>query len=63
MNQFIGAIKNIDWNNGPNRVYFSGYALLENISIEKNNKVKKSLIISNGEKNFSYLYKMYLMTV
>lgn len=52
MNQFIGAIKKIDWNKGPNRVYFSGYALLENISIEKNNKVKKSLIISNGEKKF-----------
>ena len=52
MNQFIGAIKRIDWGRGLNRVYFSGYALLEGINIDQNNKVKKSLIISNGKKKF-----------
>lgn len=52
MNRFIGAIKEIDWNKGPNRAYFKGYALLENINIDKDNKVKKSLIISNGKKKF-----------
>lgn len=52
MLNFIGRIQNIIWDLYPNRVYFKGYALIEGIDINSNNKVKKSIIITNGIKKF-----------
>ncbi|MGL6107356.1 CDP-glycerol glycerophosphotransferase family protein [Romboutsia sp.] len=52
MPKFIGEIENIAWNFCPNMVYFEGYALINGMDISKSNKVKKSIIITNGIKRF-----------
>ena len=53
MNRIVGEIQEVNWTAGPNRVYFSGYAYFDGVSIEQSNKIKKSLIIFNENKKFS----------
>lgn len=52
MTQIKGEIEAIDWYKGPNRIYFKGYIFIFGVNIEDKNKIKKSIIISNGEKKF-----------
>ena len=52
MSNLQGEIEKIIWDKGPNRVYFEGYAYFKEKDIEHSNKIKKSLIITNGEKKF-----------
>lgn len=52
MSNVTGMIQKILWNKGPNRVYFEGFAYIPGVDIERSNKIKKSLIISDGNKKF-----------
>jgi CDP-ribitol ribitolphosphotransferase / teichoic acid ribitol-phosphate polymerase len=48
----VVKVEGIDWNKSPNRIYIYGYSYIQGISINTNEKVKKSFFITNGKRKF-----------
>lgn len=50
--KFVGKIEKINWNSKKQSLILSGYAFSEGINIDTQEKVKKSLIISNDSRSY-----------
>lgn len=49
---FVGKIEKVKWNSKKQSLIISGYCFIDGIDIETEEKVKKSLIISNDSKSY-----------
>jgi CDP-ribitol ribitolphosphotransferase len=51
-NNFVGKIENVKWNEETEGIFLEGYSFVNYVNTDTEEKVKKSIIISNGNKKY-----------